>query len=144
MRIERNNLYTKLLKNKVPIIDWVKEVLEKLHWKIWMWVVTSSRSDHLDIIMESTWLKKYFDFFITTDDVVNEKPDPEAYLKALQKVKYLPSQCLVIEDTERGLTAAKSAWLTCFVIPNELSKNNDFSRADKLLWNVRDLIDLIE
>lgn len=143
MRKERDELYLKLLNTEVRVIDGVRSTLQHLHGKISMGIVTTSHKVHLDQIMKATGLGQYFDFLITSEDVAHVKPDPEPYLKAWKQSGLPKEACLVIEDTERGLTAAKAAGLTCFVIPNELSKNNDFSKADRVLKNVEELLNYL-
>lgn len=139
MRGLRNKLYGEMLKENVPVIANIKEVLEKLQRYYLMGVVTSSMKHHFDIIMAASGLRSFFDFEITQDDVKNTKPDPEPYLKALDHTGLKAEECLVIEDSERGLTAAKAAGIACYVIPTEISKGNDFSSADKVLARVTEL-----
>jgi len=47
--------------------------------------------------------------FITADDVVHGKPDPEPYLKGAAALGFPPAECLVIEDAPAGITAARAA-----------------------------------
>ena len=82
---------------------------------------------------------RYFDFVVDGDDCENTKPDPEPYRRALERVSRPASECLVIEDSERGLLAAKAAGLKCWVIPTELAEGSDFSRADALLGSIGEL-----
>ncbi len=140
LRKKRNDLYSKKLSNKVEICNQVIETLQKLHGKINMGVVTMSLREHFNIIMDSTNLAIYFDFFICNEDVIHEKPHPESYLKALKKSGFSKEECLVIEDTERGVKAAKKAGLTCFACPNQLSETNDFSMADKVIKDVSEIL----
>ena len=144
LQLERDALYMTYLKTgKIPVMDGVFEVLQALHGKIPMGIVTSSRPDHLAEIMKSTGLGIYFDFFITPEDVPRAKPFPDPYLLAWGKSGFEKKQCLVIEDNERGLRAAKAAGLTCFVVPNELSRDNDLSQADRVLGKLSDVLPLI-
>jgi sugar-phosphatase len=46
---------------------------------------------------------------VTVEDVATGKPDPEGYLLAAQTLGVSPSSCLVVEDTETGLDAARAA-----------------------------------
>jgi sugar-phosphatase len=46
---------------------------------------------------------------VTVEDVAIGKPDPEGYLLAAQILGVSPSSCLVVEDTETGLDAARAA-----------------------------------
>src|SRR3989344_3857337 len=142
LREERDNLYAQMLNKEVPVIDGVLDTLEALHGTLPMGVVTSSQRVHFDQIMFSSGIKEYFDFFITAEDVANHKPHPEPYLKALMVTGFEATECLAIEDTERGVTAAKAAGITCFAVPTILSKANDFSKADKVLENIRELVEL--
>lgn len=139
LRTERNNIYSKLLAEEMQIIPGAEETVKKLHGRYKLGIVTSSRRDHFDIIHSKTGLLKYFDFALTSDDFKNTKPDPEPYLKALEKSGRGKEECLVIEDSLRGLTAARKAGLKCCVIPTGLTKFSDFSDADFILDNISDL-----
>jgi HAD superfamily hydrolase (TIGR01509 family) len=63
--------------------------------------------------MEQSALMDYLDFYLSNQDVKLGKPDPEIYTKAIQKMGLLPQECLVVEDNEKGIQAAKAsgAWL---------------------------------
>ena len=45
---------------------------------------------------------------VTSDDVVNGKPDPEPYLKGADGLGFMPTECLVIEDAPAGIQSAKA------------------------------------
>lgn len=59
--------------------------------------------------IEAVNMTSYFDIVVTADDVKNYKPHPETFLKAAEKLKIKPESCLVFEDGEPGINAAKSA-----------------------------------
>lgn len=143
LRRKKDELYLKSLKSEVKVMDGVVTTLDALHGKVPMGIVTTSRKVNFDQIMASTGLTKYFDFFVVREDVVHEKPDPEPYLKAWERSGLPKEKCLVIEDTERGVISAKAAGLTCFAIPNGLSKDNDFSKADGILKNLEVILEHI-
>jgi mannitol-1-/sugar-/sorbitol-6-phosphatase len=46
---------------------------------------------------------------VTTDDVAAGKPDPAGYLRAAELLGATPAHCLVVEDAEVGLRAARAA-----------------------------------
>ena len=139
LRDARNERYSELLKDGVKPMDGVPEVLDMLRENFVMGVVTSSRKNHFNIIMEQTGLRKYFSFFITGNDVEHTKPHPEPYLKAIELAGVEKEHCLVLEDAYRGVQAAKAAGLTCFAIPDELTRTHNFSIADKVLKSIREL-----
>jgi beta-phosphoglucomutase-like phosphatase (HAD superfamily) len=65
LRDERNALYGRWLLRGPRLVAGIASVLDALHAKFIMGVVTSSRKDHFDLIHQSTGLLKYFDFVLT-------------------------------------------------------------------------------
>lgn len=139
IRDERNEIYSTLLRGRDHAIDGVREVLQSLHGRYAMGVVTSSRRDHFEIIHATTGMLTYFDFVLTREQYVNSKPDPEPYLAGIAKTGFSAAQCLAVEDTPRGLTAATGAGARCVVIPNALTATGDFTTAYKVLRDIREL-----
>jgi HAD superfamily hydrolase (TIGR01509 family) len=133
LRDERNRLYAQLLKTEPLAVDGAAGALCALHGRVSMGVVTSSRRDHFEMIHARTGFARYFEFVVTGEDVAATKPDPEPYLRALALTRQRPEACLAIEDSERGLAAAKAAGLECWVIPTALTRGGDFSAADRVL-----------
>ncbi|MDD5696593.1 MAG: HAD family phosphatase [Candidatus Pacebacteria bacterium] len=89
-------------------------------------------------------LSDKFDVIITKDDVSRGKPAPDVYLEAMERMGLQGYQCLAIEDTEHGLEAAKRAGAFCFAIPQEFSLGQDFSKADKVLESLKDVVCFFE
>lgn len=139
LRNQRNALYAKLLEDEVILMPGVFDVLQQLHGHHEMGVVTGSRRSHFEIIMRKTGIKNFFNFYITREDTEKEKPDPEPYLKALQVSWKKPHECIAIEDTSKWLLSASRANIPCLVIPNELSKDHDFSLATKIVWKFSEI-----
>lgn len=144
IRQERNDRYSHLLSAQAKVIEGVAETLATLHGNYTMGIVTSSRKDHFDLIHGSTDLLKYFDFVVTCENYVKFKPDPEPYLLAIEKTGFSKAECVAVEDSERGLSAAFAAGIRCFVIPTELTRHGDFSKAYKILNSIRGLPEELE
>jgi HAD superfamily hydrolase (TIGR01509 family) len=140
LRDRRNDIYTELLQRENIIIDGAQEVIEELSKKYIMGIVTSSRPDHFEVIHRRTGFLKYFQFAITLGDYSRSKPNPEPYLKALERSGFRADECLVVEDSERGLTAAKEAGIRCIVIPNEFTRGCNFTGAHKVMETLKDLL----
>lgn len=133
IRDERNTLYCSMIeKADVLLMEGAADVLQKLSTKYRMAVVTSSRKEHFNLIHTKTNILQYFDFVLTREDYKESKPNPEPYLLAVEKMGVDKDQCIVIEDSERGLIAAHAAGLKCWVIPNELTKGLNFSLASRV------------
>jgi HAD superfamily hydrolase (TIGR01509 family) len=139
----RNKRYAELLALEDMTLPGVRETLSTLHGKIRMAIVTSSLKNHFDIIHKRTALLPFFDFCLTREDYTNSKPNAEPYLLALHRSGREPRQAVVIEDSPRGLAAAKAAGLTCWVIPGQHTSGCDFREADKVLSCLEDLPELL-
>lgn len=133
LRRWRNARYSELLVEQQLLLPGVCETLTRLAVHKKMAIVTSSRRDHFDLIHADTGLLHLFDFILCREDYRAAKPDPEPYLLALQRSGRAARQCLVIEDSARGLAAAKAAGLTCWVVPSPQTRGQDFSAADQIL-----------
>jgi len=72
-------------------------------------LVTANNKRLTRTILNKTGLSKYFEVIITCEDVKNQKPAPDAYLRALKKLNVSPENCIVFEDSEAGIKAAKAA-----------------------------------
>jgi HAD superfamily hydrolase (TIGR01509 family) len=144
MRKDRDARYSALLRARNHTMAGVEEVLQQLHGHYAMGVVTSSQRTHFEIIHAATGLMRYFDFVLTREDYVNSKPDPEPYLAGIAKTGFSAGECIAVEDTPRGLTAATGAGIKCVVIANELTAGGDFTAAHKILRDIRELPALLK
>ncbi|WP_429884491.1 HAD family hydrolase [Geoalkalibacter halelectricus] len=144
LRRLRNHRYGELLASGMAALPGVEETLRALHGHCLMAIVTSSLREHFDIIHRHTGILKYFDFILTREDYQHTKPHPEPYLTALARSGLAPRQCLVVEDTRRGLRSAVEAGLGCAVIPNGLTHASDFSEARHVLSDVRQVAALLD
>ena len=142
LRAERDEIFRKMLIGMTPMPGVVK-VLEYYHGKLPMAVITSSKRVHFETAHETTGLLPYFDFVLCAEDYENSKPFPEPYLKGAAKYGFDPSECAVVEDTERGVTAALAAGMQVYACPNELSKTCDFTGVKKVLGSIEELIEFL-
>ncbi len=54
------------------------------------------------------------DAVVTSEDVKRGKPNPDLFLRAAERLKLLPEQCIVIEDSDVGIEAARNARMHAF------------------------------
>ncbi len=136
---ERNRRYSDLLRNGALLMDGVTDTLSRLRDKVRMGIVTSSRQEHFDIIHANTGILPYFDFVLTRKDYKRSKPDPDSFLTAMKNCELAREECLIVEDSERGLAAANAAGIHCIIVPNELTRNNDFTGAWRIVDDIREV-----
>ena len=139
LRAERDQRYAELLGSQSWAIDGAEEVLRSLHGQVRMGVVTSARKVHFETAHASTGLRQYLDFVLTREDYQHTKPHPEPYLTAMARHDLRPEDCIVVEDSERGLAAATAAGSPCLIVLSDWSRDADFSRAANVLEDIRDV-----
>ena len=143
LRERRNARYSTLLSDHSKVMDGVEDVLLRLSGKYLMGIVTSSHREHFEAIHRSSGLLRYFAFVLTREDYDKAKPDPEPYLRAVERAGFPKDACLVIEDTERGLAAATAAGLRCVIVPSPLTLQCRFDGAYRVLPDVRSLLTVL-
>ena len=79
-------------------------------------VASNSVHRSVEVMMERSGLLSYLDFFVSNEDVKNSKPDPEIYLVTMSKLGVSPDRCLVLEDNENGIQAARAAGAHVMVV----------------------------
>jgi HAD superfamily hydrolase (TIGR01509 family) len=139
LKDERGALYSRMIGEEPRLIPGVLDILQQLHGRYVMGIVTSSRRDHFDLIHRDTGLRKYFDFVITADDCPRTKPCPDGYAMAVARSGAGPEACLAVEDSERGVEAATAAGIRCVVVPSRLTRTQKFVGALYRLEAVNEL-----
>jgi HAD superfamily hydrolase (TIGR01509 family) len=139
LRARRNVRYSELLKTENVGIPGVAQVLSALAPHHRMAIVTSSSREHLALAHERTGLLGYFELLVAEGDYRRSKPYPDPYQEAIRRLRVAPDECLAIEDSRRGLLAAKAAGLTCWVVPNALSAKAPLDEADRVLNDLGEL-----
>ncbi len=86
-------------------------------------VSSNSVRKTIEVMMDKAGLAKYIDFYLSNEDVVKSKPDPEIYTTAIQKMNLFPKECLIVEDNDKGIKAAMAsgAHLLKVVHPGEVN-----------------------
>jgi HAD superfamily hydrolase (TIGR01509 family) len=63
-------------------------------------------------------LPNWFDAIVSADDVTRHKPDPDVFLEAARRLGVEPRFCLVFEDTDPGIEAARRACMESVDVRN--------------------------
>jgi len=125
---EKNNLYRGYLKQMTPqnVADEVRTTLEELRSKGIKLAIGSS-SKNATTILEQTDLSRYFDQIIDGNKIAHSKPDPEVFLLGAKALGLESKDCLVIEDAEAGIEAAKAGgFMTAGIGVASHSKQTDY------------------
>lgn len=90
------------------------------------------------IIKRFDW-QKYFDKIVSSDHVnFVGKPNPAIFLRTAEQLEINPRDCVVIEDAQNGIEAAKRAGMTCVALVDQPWSKGDLSAADYQVKNFLD------
>ena len=92
-------------------------------------VVSSAFGWMVNQILSQLELTHFFDIVICKEQVTRHKPDPEAYLLALEMLSLSGTDVLVFEDSNSGLIAAQKANCDSVAFRHDFNINHDFSLA---------------
>jgi HAD superfamily hydrolase (TIGR01509 family) len=138
-RQQRDAWYEEYLLHETIEIPGVEALLEELSKTHKMAIVTTSKRTHFELIHKTRHLIRFMDLVLTREDYVLSKPDPEPYLLALKKLGASADECLVVEDSQRGLQAALAAGIDCAIVHNDFTASHDFTGASHLLNSIAEL-----
>ena len=139
----RNQDFEQRLAAGIDLLPGARETIEALRGRVRLVIVTGCPRSQLDAIHRNTGLLGHFETIVTGDDCAHAKPHPEAYLTALHRLGLTAADCLAVEDSPRGLAAARAAGLRCALVPTELTDLTLCPGADHVLDNLRQLIPLV-
>jgi beta-phosphoglucomutase len=89
-------------------------------------VVSGSTKNDVETILEEAFGRDRFDAIITADDIEKGKPDPSAFLEALERINVSPRDAVVVENAPLGIMAANNAGIGCYLVLN----NTPLARSD--------------
>ena len=142
-RAIRDVYYQEFIENENIEIDGVVEVLEELSKTYKMGIVTTSRRVDFDLVHSKRGIVKYMDFTLCVEEYPRSKPHADPYLAGMRKFNATREECLVIEDSQRGLNAAIAAKIECVVVANEFTATHDLSKADYKIETIKELPKLL-
>lgn len=119
-----------LKKDALMFLQYVKQK----NYKICL--CTNNATEIVSHILREKHMEAYFDYVITSQQVTRSKPDPQMYLEALHNIDLAAEECIVFEDTENGVMAARNAGIDVIVV-NDKEKRK-YSDA---LMTIRDFGD---
>jgi HAD superfamily hydrolase (TIGR01509 family) len=129
LRARKAAVYGELIARGVPPMPGARVCLERLHegWKLA--VVTNSTRAEATAILEPLGFASLLHAVVAREDYAGGKPAPDAYLAAAAALGCPARACVAVEDTPRGLAAARAAGMRVVAVPGELTADRDFAGA---------------
>ncbi len=118
-----DELKMEIFRKRIPEVQPVRPVAEfakSLAGRFPMAVASGSEEPTVRGCLEATGLIHLFETIITPKLVKHGKPAPDMFLLAAERMGIAPSECLVLEDGNSGLEAAKAAGMQAVFIPRTM------------------------
>jgi HAD superfamily hydrolase (TIGR01509 family) len=128
-RKKRDEYYQEYIKTKDIAIDGVVDTLAKLSRDYKMGIVTTSRRVDFELAHKNRGIIDFMEFVLCVEDYPRSKPHPDPYLKGMELFGATKDECIVVEDSKRGLSSAVNAGIECVIVHNEFTKTHDLSGA---------------
>jgi HAD superfamily hydrolase (TIGR01509 family) len=122
----KENLYYELLPKLQPVAE-VVEHIEAQHGRIPFGVVSGSTRESVAASLTTVKLLNRFQTLVCAGEYKRSKPDPEGFLMAAGNLGVPAADCLVFEDTEMGIQAARGAGMAWVKVPLPSERGVHFS-----------------
>jgi len=135
---KKNKYYIEIARNSTVVFPEMQKFLELLKENNYPIALASGSSPEvIDEVLSATNLKKHFDIILSAENVKKGKPAPDIFLESAKQLGVPSENCLVIEDSQYGVEAAKSAAMHCIALPylTEDALHDSYFMADLLFKN---------
>jgi len=138
----RDALYSELLRSEETAMPGMAALLCRLSARddLRMGIVTSCHRRHFEIIHDNSGILDHIDFVLVNEDYDRGKPHPDAYLAGIERSGLTSQDILVVEDSPRGIAAARAARLAClFFTPGGVGADREVGAVHARADSVKDL-----
>lgn len=115
--LRKEELYRAAARNGVELLPGVRPLLEQLQSAGFRQAIGSSAPlANIDLILELTGTRQFFQAVASAEDTQRGKPDPQVFLVAAAKLGVEPIRCIVFEDAPAGVQAARNGGMKCIAV----------------------------
>lgn len=140
----KNKNYKEILVKNLKERKGLRELIKKLVTDNYILALASSSArEDIDIVIQGLYLEKYFTAIVSGEEVKKKKPAPDIFILTAKKLAVRPEECLVLEDSEPGVLAAKRARMRCIAVPTEFTLNHNLNSADRIVYSLDEVYDVI-
>lgn len=143
---EKDIIFQETLEQRAKLMPGAKDVVDNIKREdIKLGLDSSTTRGNIDKMLLIFKLNSYFDAVASGDmdldeQKYGEKKKKSSRLKATADLLgFLHSRCVVIGDAQKDIQGAKKAGMTAIAIPNQYTKDNDFSQADKIIKSLNEI-----
>src|SRR5262245_24311709 len=128
-----------LRQDGLRVLPGVREATLRLAERGALGVVTGSSREEAELVLELAGLLGALACLVTSEDVPRGKPAPDGYLLGAERLGIPPTACLVVEDSQAGIAAARAAGMRCVAVAAGNFAGQDQSEADAVVATMADI-----
>jgi beta-phosphoglucomutase len=141
MSLEKEKQYQQQFKPYLKLLPGLHSFLDRAKSNnIPMAIGSAAIMFNIDFVLDNLELRHYIDAIVSADDVAISKPDPETFLKCAERLHVQPANCIVFEDSPKGVESAKRAGMKAVVLTT-MHEEHEFTSGDHVLLFVKDFMD---
>jgi beta-phosphoglucomutase-like phosphatase (HAD superfamily) len=141
---EKEALYRVEFKPFLKLITGLDTFLQKANEKnIKMGIGSAAITENIEFVLHNTVAGEYINIIVSANDVSQSKPHPETFLKCAMLLNAAPHECLVFEDTPKGVECALNAGMKAIVILGE-HEQHEFEHFGNVIYYAKDYTALNE
>lgn len=106
----KEQLYREMIGGRIEqmLVPGVRDFLER-YQDTPMALVSNAEPENVQFVLDRGGLRKYFRAVVDGHQVAHPKPFPDVYLRAAERIGAAPPNCIVFEDSDSGVKAARGA-----------------------------------
>ncbi len=86
-------------------------------------IISTAQRHNITNVLNYFSITHHFDIVVSGNEITAAKPDPSAYLYAMDKLNYKPTETLIFEDSKTGIEAAQKAGSAYIIINHAFFKH---------------------
>lgn len=132
--------------DRATLMDGFYDILDLLETRdVKRAIASASFRSWVDMVLDRFDLASRIDMVMTADEVDGDsKPSPDIYLQTAEQLNVAPADCVVVEDSGYGVTAAKHAEMYCIGFRTAHNPEQDLSAADTVVDSPDALYDALQ
>lgn len=137
---EVNEIATLVYTQQCNLLEGFMDTITSLKQKkVLIGLASSSKTDWIQMVIDRFQLKPYFKVIVSAEDISGPgKPAPDIYLYTAKKLEVDVKECVVIEDSNHGVLAAKAAGMYTIGLRNGFNDIQNLSKADHIIHGFKE------
>ncbi len=142
MSYAKEEKYQREFRPRLKLLNGLDSFIQEA-WQqnILMAIGTAAIRFNIDFVLDGLNIRDYFSAIVSADDVHFSKPLPETYLNCASQLSVSPNECIVFEDTPKGVECAYRAGMRAVVV-NTMHGEDEYPGFDNIISFSKDFTGL--